>query len=75
MCFGGCLWAGLDKVYYACSLDQAADAGFKDSQFYAIIRDDEKRQQFAIGAAIENAQYPMQLWNEKGKGDGHPDYV
>lgn len=34
MCLGAIYWAHLDKLYYACNKDDAADAGFDDSFIY-----------------------------------------
>jgi tRNA(Arg) A34 adenosine deaminase TadA len=34
MCLGAIYWARLDRVYYACTRDEAAAAGFDDSLFY-----------------------------------------
>lgn len=34
MCLGAILWARLDRVWYAASQQQAAEAGFDDSLFY-----------------------------------------
>ena len=37
MCLGAIYWARLDKVYYACTQDDAADGGFDDSFIYKEI--------------------------------------
>ncbi len=37
MCFGAIYWARLDKIYFACDKDDAADAGFDDSFIYKEI--------------------------------------
>lgn len=37
MCLGAIYWARLDKVYYACTQDDAADSGFDDSFIYKEI--------------------------------------
>lgn len=34
MCLGAIYWAHLDKLYYACDKNDAADAGFDDSFIY-----------------------------------------
>jgi tRNA(Arg) A34 adenosine deaminase TadA len=34
MCLGAIYWAHLDKIYYGCTKDDAADAGFDDSMIY-----------------------------------------
>ncbi|MCW2277665.1 nucleoside deaminase [Heliophilum fasciatum] len=37
MCLGAILWARIDKVYYGCSPDDAAQIGFDDKLFYEVI--------------------------------------
>jgi len=37
MCLGAILWARLDRVWYAATQQQAAAAGFDDSNFYTQI--------------------------------------
>jgi guanine deaminase len=37
MCFGAILWARLGAVWYAASQEEAAEAGFDDSEFYRQI--------------------------------------
>lgn len=41
MCMGAILWARIPTVYYASSMDNAAEGGFDDRAFYTIIRDPE----------------------------------
>jgi guanine deaminase len=38
MCLSACYWAHLDRVYYACSAEDAALAGFDDAFLYAEFR-------------------------------------
>lgn len=35
MCLSACYWARLDRVFYACSAEDAAKAGFDDAFLYA----------------------------------------
>jgi guanine deaminase len=37
MCLGAILWARLKKMYYGCTMEDAARIGFDDSVFYDII--------------------------------------
>lgn len=37
MCLGAVLWARLDRVWYGCTREEAAAAGFDDSAFYDEI--------------------------------------
>ena len=41
MCMGAIFWARIGTVYYASSMDDAAEGGFDDRQFYAMIRSPE----------------------------------
>jgi guanine deaminase len=38
MCLAACYWARLDRIYYACSAEDAAKAGFDDAFLYAEFR-------------------------------------
>ena len=38
MCLSASYWARLDRVYYACSAEDAAKAGFDDAFLYAELR-------------------------------------
>ena len=44
MCLGAIYWARPERVYYACTKDDAADSGFDDSFIYKeIVLDGEQR--------------------------------
>ncbi|HEU0122784.1 MAG TPA: nucleoside deaminase [Bryobacteraceae bacterium] len=44
MCLGAILWARMDRIWYAASKEQAAEAGFDDSLFYEqLVLPPEKR--------------------------------
>lgn len=34
MCLGAIMWAGIDKVYYGCNIEDTALIGFSDKEFY-----------------------------------------
>jgi guanine deaminase len=38
MCFGAIYWARLNRVYYACTAEDAAAAGFDDTFIYNELR-------------------------------------
>ncbi len=38
MCLGAILWAGIEKVYYGCNIDDTEKIGFKDSDFYKVLK-------------------------------------
>ena len=40
MCQGAVLWAGIEKVFYGCNIDDTEKIGFNDSQYYEILRED-----------------------------------
>lgn len=42
MCMGAIFWAHIDLVYYASSMDDAAEGGFDDRVFYEMITHPEK---------------------------------
>lgn len=37
MCASACLWANIQKVYYACSVEDNASIGFRDKKFDELI--------------------------------------
>lgn len=41
MCMGAIFWARIPTVYYASSMDDAAEGGFDDRGFYTMIRNPE----------------------------------
>ncbi len=43
MCFGAIYWAHIDKVYYACTHEDARDAGFDDSHIYHELQREPAR--------------------------------
>lgn len=57
MCLGAIYWARPEKVYYACTKEDAAEAGFDDSFIYREI-------------ALPEAQRSIPFLNEKETGAG-----
>jgi tRNA(Arg) A34 adenosine deaminase TadA len=49
MCLGAIHWARLDRIFYACTRDEAAAAGFDDSLFY-----------FEAGQPLEQRRIPSE---------------
>ena len=38
MCFGAIYWAGISKIYYGCTSEDAAKVGFADKDIYLSIQ-------------------------------------
>ena len=41
MCMSAALWAGIEKIIYGCTVNDTADIGFKDDDFYEAIKSGE----------------------------------
>jgi tRNA(Arg) A34 adenosine deaminase TadA len=67
MCLGALYWARPDRVVYAASRFEAAEAGFDDAFIYAEIGlpDGDRRIPFLHGAIDESGEVFL-LWKEKG---------
>ncbi|PKM36581.1 MAG: tRNA-specific adenosine deaminase [Gammaproteobacteria bacterium HGW-Gammaproteobacteria-10] len=66
MCLGAVYWARLDKVYYACSREDAAAAGFDDSFIYdEIPLPPAERRIVMLNLKQGNDLKPFELWNAK----------
>lgn len=64
MCLAASLWARLDRIVYAATAAQAADAGFDDASFYSQLRGGIST---VVSAAIDHdprpdATAPFQAW-------------
>lgn len=63
MCLGAIYWARLQKVYFACTRDDAASAGFDDRFIYteiALAPADRKIPMQAV--TLDDALLPFTLW-------------
>ena len=38
MCLGAIMWANIENVYYGCTIADSEDIGFRDSDFYKVLR-------------------------------------
>lgn len=66
MCLGAIYWARLDRVYFACSREDAASAGFDDSFIYdEIPLAPAKRRIAMLHLELNQACQPFELWNSK----------
>lgn len=65
MCLGAIYWARLEKVYYACSREDAAEADFDDSFIYdQIAVSPSKRSIAMLHLELPNACRPFEIWKE-----------
>jgi guanine deaminase len=64
MCMGAIFWARIPTVYYASSMDDAAEGGFDDRIFYTMIRDPETALNLQFVDAEEGKKLFAQ-WNTK----------
>lgn len=61
MCLGAALWSRVDKVVYAADRFDAADAGFDDAAFYALLEKGE----VATRTVLPDAIAPFDAWRER----------
>jgi len=67
MCLGAIFWARPAKVYFACTKEDAAHAGFDDDFIYQEIEiKPEQRQIPMIPFLREESLKAFELWKEKG---------
>lgn len=66
MCLGAIYWARLERVFFACSREDAAAAGFDDSFIYdEILISPPKRKIPMQHIALDDAHKPFQLWAQQ----------
>jgi guanine deaminase len=66
MCLGAIYWARLEKVYYACSRQDAAAANFDDSFIYDEISVPPHQRRIAmLHLNLPDAMRPFDIWAEK----------
>lgn len=66
MCLGAIYWAHIDKLYYACNKDDAADAGFDDSFIYKELelrREDRNLQSEIL--LPQEAKIVFETWKQQ----------
>ncbi len=67
MCLGAIFWARPEKVFYACTKEDATDAGFDDDFIYQEIKlKPEERAIPMISLMREESLEAFELWKEKG---------
>jgi guanine deaminase len=63
MCLGAIYWARLEKVYFACSRHDAAEANFDDSFIYdEIALAPSERRIVMLHVNLPNARLPFTVW-------------
>lgn len=66
MCLGAIYWAHLDRMYYACNKDDAADAGFDDSFIYKELDlEASERRLKSENILRSEALKTFEAWKEK----------
>lgn len=68
MCLAACYWAHIDKVYYAADREDAAAAGFDDSDIYREVALPVDRRRIPFVHIMEKEGFrPFMLWNSNDK--------
>ncbi|WP_263841434.1 nucleoside deaminase [Salinibacter sp.] len=63
MCLGAAYWARLDRVYYAATQEDAAEAGFDDHHIYEEMAMPPTERQIPMDQALsEEAGRPFEAW-------------
>ena len=65
MCMGAIFWARISTVYYASSMEDAAEGGFDDREFYSMIRNPETALNL-LPIDTEQMKELFQKWQRKG---------
>ena len=66
MCLGAIFWARPSKVFYACTKEDAADAGFDDDFIYEEIKvNPADRKIPMLNGMREESQKVFELWKKK----------
>lgn len=67
MCLGAIFWARPEKVFYACTKEDAANAGFDDDFIYKEIEVKPAKRKIPMHTLLrEESQKVFELWEEKG---------
>ena len=65
MCLGAIYWARIDKVYFGCLAEDAAQAGFDDSAIYEQIQHAHTEREIPmISMMREEALASFRAWKE-----------
>ena len=67
MCLGAIFWARPEKVFYACTKEDAAEAGFDDDFIYQEIKLDPPNRKIPMFPLLrEESLKTFEIWKEKG---------
>lgn len=67
MCLGAIFWARPSKVFYACTKNDAAEAGFDDDFIYQEIEVKPADRKIPMNSLLrEESLKAFELWKEKG---------
>jgi tRNA(Arg) A34 adenosine deaminase TadA len=67
MCLGAIYWARPDRVYFAATASDAADAGFDDSFIYEELKRQRSERRIPLEPMLREAGLePFQAWKQKG---------
>ncbi len=67
MCLGAIYWARPDRVYFAATAADAADAGFDDSLIYEELKRGHAGRRIPLEPMMREAGLePFRLWKQKG---------
>ena len=73
MCYAACLWARIDKMYYASTADDAETFGnFDDAPIYEEMKTDSKDRKISGIEILREEMLP--LWKEFQAMPNHPEY-
>lgn len=65
MCVGAIYWARLQKVYFACTRDDAANAGFDDRLIYTEVALPPAARKIPMQAiTVDDALLPFTVWKK-----------
>ena len=66
MCAGAALWARVDRVVYAADREDAAAAGFDDSELYRVLAQDRSTWPVQVTRlGLDTAGTPFDAWREQ----------
>ena len=66
MCLGAIYWANIDRVIYAASRDEAAEAGFRDAHIYTELALPPKQRHLPHShLPLQERSDPFRKWKEK----------